>query len=86
MDKKMETRKFEAWRHGLLDTSKRNRLMSYRKTKRATLQITTPSMDELYRRLVTDGETLTFRRQIDPGDDLHLSQLFYIGRGGAFRP
>ncbi|MFH5978345.1 DUF4011 domain-containing protein, partial [Clostridium perfringens] len=70
--------KFEAWRHGLLDISKRNKLMNYRKTKRATLQLIHPSLCNLFHRLVIDGESLSFRRQIDVGDDLHLSQLFYI--------
>ena len=70
--------KFDAWRHGLLDISKRNKLMNYRKSKRATLQITSPALFDLYRRLVVDGESLSFRRQIDAGDDLHLTQLFYI--------
>ena len=70
--------KFDAWRHGLLDISKRNKLMNYRKSKRATLQITAPTLYDLYRKLVTDGESLSFRRQIDVGDDLHLAQLFYI--------
>ena len=70
--------KFDAWRHGLLDISKRNKLMNYRKSKRATLQITSPTLFDLYQRLVVDGESLSFRRQIDAGDDLHLTQLFYI--------
>lgn len=70
--------KFDAWRHGLLDISKRNKLINYRKTKRATLQVTYPSLYDLYRRLVADGVSLSFRKQIDAGDDLHLSQLFYI--------
>lgn len=70
--------KFDAWRHGLLDISKRNRLMSYRRSKRATLHITYPTLADLYQRLVVNGESLSFRRQIDAGNDLHLSQLFYI--------
>ncbi len=78
MRDEIKEKKFEAWKHGLLDISKRNKLMNYRKTKRATLQITIPSMTELFKRLVHDGDTLSFRRQIDASDDLHLSQLFYI--------
>ena len=78
MRAEIKEKKFEAWKHGLLDISKRNKLMNYRKTKRTTLQITIPSMTELFKRLVHDGDTLSFRRQIDAGNDLHLSQLFYI--------
>ena len=78
MNSEIREMKFDAWRHGLLDISKRNRLMNYRKSKRATLQITLPAMPDLYRKLVTEGDSLSFRKQIDAGDDLHLTQLFYI--------
>jgi len=78
MQREIKEKKFEVWRHNLLDISKRNRLMNYRKSKRATLQITFPALFDLYHRLVVDGESLSFRKQIDAGDDLHLTQLFYI--------
>ena len=74
----IKDRKFEAWKHGLLDISKRNRLMSYKRSKRATLQIIEPGMTELYKRLVISGESLSFRRQINVGNDTSLTQLFYI--------
>ena len=78
MTREIQNKKFDAWRHGLLDISRRNRLMNYRRTKRTTLQIVSPSLRELYQRLVVDGERLSFRRQIDAGDDLRLRQLFYL--------
>ena len=78
MRTEIKEQKFDTWRHGLLDVTKKNKLMNYRKTKRATLQITSPSMTDLFKRLVINGDSISFRRQISAGDDLHLTQLFYI--------
>ena len=75
---KEQENKFETWKHGLLDITKKNKLINYRKTKRATLQLISPSMFELFCRLVNDGECLSFRKQIDVDNDLHLLQLFDI--------
>ena len=71
-------KKFDAWRHGLLDITRRNRLINYRRTIRTTLRITYPAMGEMYRRLVVKGEKISFRRQIDTGGDPYLERLFYI--------
>lgn len=78
MRTEIQDMKFDAWRHGLLDISRRNRLMNYRKSIRATLQVVSPTLFDLYRRLVINGERLSFRKQIDVGDDPNLVRLFYI--------
>ena len=37
-------RKIDYWEHQLLDLGKRNKMINYRETKRATLKITEPSL------------------------------------------
>ena len=74
----LRNQKFEAWRHGLLDVSRRNRLISYRRTRRSTLLILDPGPQQLYERLVQKGERLSFRRQIPVLDNPRLSGLFYL--------
>ena len=74
----IQDRKFEAWKHGLLDVSRRNKLMNYRKTHRATLQITVPEMSELYRRLNGEGQRLVFRKNRLLEPDAMLERLLYL--------
>jgi very-short-patch-repair endonuclease len=50
----------EIWKKRLLDLGKRNRLINYRETKRSNIKILSPSIDELYTRLVIDEEHLAF--------------------------
>ena len=71
-------KKFEYWKNNLLDVGKRNKMINYRKTKRATLQIVDPGYDELYQRLVNADEEISFKKAIDCSDDLQLTQLFYL--------
>lgn len=40
--------KIEYWKSQLLDTGKRNKMINYRETARATLKIVEPGLDELY--------------------------------------
>lgn len=76
-------KKIDHWEHQLLDLGKRNRMINYRETKRATLKLTEPSFEELYRRLVTNEETLTFQRSVDRETDTRtyaiLSLLEAVG-------
>ena len=74
----IQDRKFEAWKHGLLDVSRRNKLMNYRKTHRATLQITVPEMSELYRRLNGEGQRLVFRKNRLLEPDAMLQRVLYL--------
>jgi very-short-patch-repair endonuclease len=51
---------FAAWRGRLLDLSARNRALNYRPTKVATLSIVEASPEEVYRRLVGEGQAFSF--------------------------
>ena len=44
----VENKKIEYWKSRLLDTGKRNKMINYRETARATLKIVEPGLDELY--------------------------------------
>ena len=70
--------KFNNWRHGLLDIGRRNRMINFRKTKRTTLRLVTPSFADLYRRIAVAEETITFKRRVDTGSDVKLAGLFYM--------
>lgn len=50
----------EKWKKKLLDLGKRNKLIAYHETKRSSLKITLPSMEELYNKIVQNGDTLEF--------------------------
>lgn len=52
--------KIESWKNKLLDLSKRNRLLSFRDTKRTTLTITSPDIHSLWKYFVTDEKTIEF--------------------------
>lgn len=70
--------KFNNWRHGLLDIGRRNRMINFRKTKRTTLRLVTPSFEDLYKRIAVAEETVTFKRRVDTGSDVKLAGLFFI--------
>lgn len=78
MSLEIKEKKYEIWKHGLLDVSKRNKMINYRKTKRATLQIECPKFNELYRRLVNSDEEISFKKAVDCSRDLQLTELFYL--------
>lgn len=73
-----EERKFSAWKHGLLDIGGRNRMINFRKTSRTTLRITEPSMEDLYRRIAVNEESISFKRRVDTSSDARLTGLFFI--------
>lgn len=56
----------ERFRERLLDLSLRNPLLSYRKTKRRTLQVVNELPDEMYERLVEAGKPFIFDFVPDP--------------------
>lgn len=74
----IQEKKFEVWQHGLLDVGKRNKMMNYRKTKRSTLQITSPSMELLYQRLAVKDETITFKKKVDTSSNKRLTGMIYL--------
>ena len=71
-------KKFETWKHSLLDLGRRNKMINYRKSNRATLQITYSDFTGLFQRLVNNDEQLSFKKVVDCSRDLQLSQLFYL--------
>ncbi|MCD8020867.1 MAG: DUF4011 domain-containing protein [Clostridiales bacterium] len=78
MAQDIKERKFEAWKHGLLDVSKRNKMINYRKTKRATLKILSPDFCALFDRLVLHEESISFKMRVDCSQDKEISRLFYL--------
>lgn len=51
--------KIKIWRQKLLDTGKRNKLLNFKETKRSTLKITYPNIEELYYSIIS-GSKLEF--------------------------
>ena len=62
--------KLDSMKKQLLDTGKRNRMINYRETKRATLRIISPDYKDLFERLVLKEESLEFQHPIDQDNDL----------------
>lgn len=52
--------RIENWKKRLLDLGKRNKLISFKETKRTNLAILSPDYSELFHRLVLNEEKLTF--------------------------
>ena len=74
----IQEKKFEFWKHGLLDVSRRNRMINYRRTKRSSLEITSPDLSSLFQRLIIKEEKISFRRRVDVSSDKKLSSLLYL--------
>ena len=64
--------KIAYWENQLLDLGKRNRMVSYRETKRLTLKIITPAFDEIYQRIAINEEELSFQRPVDRNYDSRM--------------
>ena len=71
-------RKIDYWEHQLLDLGKRNKMINYRETKRATLKITEPSIGDLFQRLAVKEEKLTFQRAIDKETDIRVFSILSL--------
>ncbi|TEB07766.1 hypothetical protein Psch_01321 [Pelotomaculum schinkii] len=71
-------RKIEYWKNQLLDFGKRNKMINYRETKRATLRILEPEFSELFNRLALNEEELTFQRPIDKDSDLRTFSMLSL--------
>ncbi len=54
------TARIEEWRNQLLDTSKRNRLISLNLGRAGAVKLVHPSAESLWTSLVTDGKTMSF--------------------------
>lgn len=71
-------RKIERWKRELLDTGKRNKMINYRETKRATLRILEPEASELFNRLAFSDRPLTFQKPINKDTDLRTYSLIAL--------
>lgn len=64
--------KIKHWQDQLLDLGRRNKMIAFRDTRRSTLRILTPEFEELYRRIVTEEDELTFQKAIDRDADARI--------------
>ena len=71
-------RKIDFWKRELLDTGKRNKMINYRETKRATLKILEPSAEELFNQLAVTEKTLTFQKPISKETDIRTYSLLSL--------
>ena len=71
-------RKIKSWEDQLLDLGKRNKMISFRESKRATLKILKPSFDELYQQIVVDEKELTFQKAIDRDSDVRVFSILSL--------
>ena len=91
MDELVLTKKLKLWQNRLLDLSKRNRMISLKENSMQTVQFIDPGFDELYRKLVIRGQSMTIKRPLDKTADAavyavsrlmrHLSAPVTIGKG-----
>lgn len=73
LDKKIKT-----WEDQLLDLGKRNKMISFRESKRATLKILKPGFEELYQQIVIDEKELTFQKAIDRDSDVRVYSILSL--------
>ena len=78
MSEALLDRKYEYWQNQLLDLGKRNRMINYRETKRATLKLIEPKFEELFKRVAIDEEELTFQSPIDKNSDIRTYSVLSL--------
>ena len=74
----MMERKIDRWKRELLDTGKRNKMINYRETKRATLKILEPGAAELFDLLANKEKTLTFQRPLSKDSDFRTYSMLAL--------
>ncbi len=62
----------------MLDLGKRNKMISFRESKRATLKILKPGFEELYQQIVVDEKELTFQKAIDRDSDVRVYSILSL--------
>ena len=72
------SRKTARWKRELLDTSKRNRMINYRETSRATLRILEPDAATLFNKLAFSEKPLTFQKPINKDTDLRTYSMIAL--------
>ena len=70
--------KIEYWKSQLLDTGKRNKMINYRETSRATLKIIEPGLNVLYENYVKKENELTFQYPIDKDSDIRTYSVLKL--------
>lgn len=78
MNEVLIDRKIAYWENQLLDLGKRNKMISFRETKRATLKILEPEFETLFSRLVIGEEELTFQKAIDKDSDIRVYSVLAL--------
>lgn len=71
-------RKIERWKRELLDTGKRNKMINYRETKRATLRILEPEASDLFNKLAFSEKPLSFQKPINKDTDLRTYSMIAL--------
>ncbi len=71
-------KKIKIWEDQLLDLGKRNKMISFRESKRATLKILKPGFEELYQQIVVDEKELTFQKAIDRDSDVRVYSILSL--------
>lgn len=74
----IENKKIEHWKNQLLDTGKRNKMINYRETSRATLKIVEPDLDVLFENYVSNENELTFQYPIDKDSDIRTYSILRL--------
>lgn len=74
----VENKKVEYWKSQLLDTGKRNKMINYRETARATFKIVEPGLDELYANYVQNENELTFEYPLDKDSDIRTYSVLRL--------
>ncbi len=70
--------KIECWKSQLLDTGKRNKMIHYRETSRATLKIVEPGLNALYMNYVQNENELTFQYPVDKDSDIRTYSVLRL--------
>ena len=78
MEIQVMDRKIEGWKKELLDTSKRNKMISYKENNKQTLKILEPGAKELFNLLAIDEKTLTFQRPLSKNSDFRTYAILAL--------
>ena len=71
-------KRYEEYKNRLLDIGKRNKMINYRETKRATLRILAPKYDELFNHLAFEEKSLSFQHPLDRDNDLRAYSVLSL--------
>ena len=78
MSEALLDKKIEYWQNQLLDLGKRNKMINYRETKRATLKLVEPEFEELFNRIAVNEEELTFQSPVDKNSDIRTYSVLSL--------